>query len=268
MNLISLNAWDLGLAAAAVLAMAGCTMWLRLGLGRDLIVACVRMGVQLFLIGFVLKHLFATSNAWWIGGMALVMLLVAAREVFARQKRRMRGWWGFGGGALSMFISSFVLTVFALAVIVKADPWYAPQYAIPILGMLLGNTMTGVALATDRLTQSLWQQRAIIEQRLMLGQTGREACHEIVRESLRSGLIPIVNAIAVTGLVSLPGMMTGQILAGSPPLEAVKYQILIWLLIAAGSGFGMLISVLASVSRLFDGRQRLRLDRLRPARDR
>jgi putative ABC transport system permease protein len=100
--------------------------------------------------------------------------------------------------------------------------------------MLLGNTMNGIALGMDRLVQTAWQQRAVIEQRLMLGQKDREAIREIARDSMRAGMIPIINAMAAAGVVSLPGMMTGQILAGSPPVEAVKYQILIMFLVTSG----------------------------------
>ena len=106
---------------------------------------------------------------------------------------------------------------------------------------------------------------AVIEQRLMLGQDRVEAIREIRRDSVRSGLIPIINAMSPAGLVSLPGMMTGQILAGSPPLEAVRYQILIMFLIAAGTGLGTLVAVSLGARRLFDERHRLRLDRLNPS---
>ena len=97
----------------------------------------------------------------------------------------------------------------------------------------------------------------------MLGQKDSEAIREIARDSMRAGMIPIINAMAAAGVVSLPGMMTGQILAGSPPFEAAKYQILILLLISAGTGFGATAAVWIGSKRLFDERQRLRLDRLR-----
>ena len=161
-----------------------------------------------------------------------------------------------------MFVSSFLITIVALVLIVKVDPWYTPQYAIPMLGMLLGNTMNGIALGMDRLIQTAWQQRFIIEQRLMLGQRSSEAIRDIRHDSMRAGMIPIINAMAAAGIVSLPGMMTGQILAGSLPIEAVKYQILIMFLITAGTGFGV-ITVLHLISkRMFDDRQRLRFDQL------
>jgi putative ABC transport system permease protein len=214
-------------------------------------------------VGLVLNVVFASVQPIWIALMALVMLIAAAREVMARQKRRFAGSWGFGVGALSMFVSSFVITTLALVVFIGVDPWYTPQYAIPLLGMMLGNTMTGIALGLDRLTESAWEQRRLIEARLMLGTPSSEAILEIRRSSTRSAMIPTINAMAAAGLVSLPGMMTGQILAGNPPFEAVKYQILIMFIISSGTGFGALIAVWAGSRRLFDKRHRLRLDRLR-----
>ena len=162
-----------------------------------------------------------------------------------------------------MFVSAFSVTVLALVLLIQPIPWYLPQYAIPLLGMLLGNTMNGIALGLDRLTSTAWQQQRVIEARLMLGQTASTAISDIRRESMRVGLVPIVNAMAAAGVISLPGMMTGQILAGAEPIEAVKYQILIMFLISGGAGFGTLAAVYLAVGRLFDERQRLRLDRLK-----
>jgi putative ABC transport system permease protein len=190
------------------------------------------------------------------------MLLIAGREVMARQQRRFGGLWGYGLGTLSMFVSSFTLTVYALIVIVGTDPWYTPQYAIPLLGMMLGNTMTGVSLALDKLTTSAWQQRNVIEARLILGQDWQTAIGDIIRDSVRIGMIPMINAMAAAGIVSLPGMMTGQILSGTEPMEAVKYQILIMFLITAGTGFSAILATWIGARRLFDNRQRLRLERL------
>jgi putative ABC transport system permease protein len=199
----------------------------------------------------------------WIGVLAMFMLMVAGWEVMARQKRRFRGPWGIGIGTLSMFLSSFSVTLLTLLVIIRVQPWYQPQYLIPLLGMLLGNTMNGIAISLDNLTRYAWEGRGRIEARLLLGADWSTAVAEIRRESLRSGLIPIINAMSTAGIVSLPGMMTGQILAGSPPMEAAKYQILIMFLIAAGTGLGSAAAVLLGSRRLFDERQRLRLDRLR-----
>ena len=262
MGPIPLSTFDLSLAASLVLLLALLSRRLGLGLERSLLINGLRAVVQLTLIGLVLKVLFEVAHPALVGLMALIMLGLAGREVMARQGRRLRGWWGYGVGTASMFLSSFTVALLALIVLIGADPWYTPQYAIPLLGMLLGNTMTGIAIALDRFTQTVWNQRAVIETRLALGQPWFEAVAEIRVEAMRGGLIHIVNAMAAAGVISLPGMMTGQILAGAPPMEAVKYQLLILFLITAGTGFGTAAALWAGSKRLFDTRHRLRLDRL------
>ena len=263
MSLIELSPWDLILAASLVLLLALMSWRLRLGVERRVLIAAARSSVQLVLLGLVLKVLFEIESLPWIGALALFMLIVAGWEVTARQKRRYRGPWGMGIGTLSMFLSSFSVTLLALLVIIRVEPWYQPQYLIPLLGMLLGNTMNGIAIALDNLTRQAWEGRGRIEARLLLGADWNDAIAEIRRDSLRSGLIPILNAMATAGIVSLPGMMTGQILAGSPPMEAAKYQLMIMFLISAGTGLGSVAAVWMGSRRLFDERQRLRLDRLR-----
>ena len=263
MTIISLTPLDLSIAAVLVIALSLLSMRMKLGLSRQIIIAGLRTTVQLLLIGLVLKSLFAYMHLGWITFIAIFMLTVASREVMNRQKRRFAGWWGFGVGTISMSVSSFSITVLALTVIINIKPWYEPRYAIPLLGMVLGNTMSGISIGLDRLTQTAYEQRAVIEARLTLGQEWKEAIENIRRESTRSGMIPIINSMTVAGLVSLPGMMTGQILAGNPPMEAVKYQILIMFLIAGGTGFGTMAAVWLGARRLFDERQRLRLDRLK-----
>jgi len=263
MDLIQLTPLDLSIAALLVLGLAGISWRMRLGVERRLLIAASRSVIQLTLLGLVLKTLFDQSNPLLIGALALFMLGMAGYEVMARQERKFSGFWGMGIGTLSMFISSFSITLLALNLVVRVEPWYTPQYLIPMLGMLLGNTMSGMAIALDNLTQSAWQQRGAIEARLMLGHTWDQAIGDLRRRALRAGLIPIINAMAAAGVVSLPGMMTGQILAGSPPLEAAKYQIMILLLIAVGTGLGAIAAVSLGAFRLFDKRQRLRLDRLK-----
>jgi len=261
--MILLDAWDLGLAALLVLSLGFVSWRLRLGITSQILIAALRTVIQLLLIGLILKTLFGHVDLLWVALIAVIMVLVAGREIHARQTRRFRGWWGFGMGTVSMFISSFVVAILALVVLVQADPWYHPRYAIPLLGMIMGNSMTGVSLAMDRLTHGIWQQRSQIEARLILGHSWNQAAEQIQREAMRSGMMPMINAMAAAGIVSLPGMMTGQILAGSSPVEAVKYQILVMFLITAGAGFGTLAVVRVGTGRLFDDRHRLRLDRLK-----
>ena len=264
MNFISLGPFDIAIAATLLILNAGLSIFLRLRLEKQMLVAAFRMVVQLVLMGLVLKWLFSQNSALFTSLTALFMMLFAGREVMARQKRRLKGWWSYGLGATSMMFACALVTVFALTTQIRPDPWYDAQFALPMLGMLLGNTMNGVALGIDRLLTGAVSDRSAIEARLALGHPRAEAFRGVVREAMRTGMIPTINAMSAIGLVSIPGMMTGQILAGVAPMEAVKYQMLIMFLIAGGTGFGVLGAVLVGVRRLSDPRHRLRLDRLEP----
>lgn len=258
---------DLAWAALLLLVNAGLSIALNLGLGRQMLIAAVRMIVQLLLIGLVLDALFAQKAPWLTASAATVMIAFAGYEILARQSRPLAGKWTYGLGAGSMTLAGILVTWIALTTQVKPDPWYDPRFAIPLLGMILGNTMTGVALGLDRLLNAAARERAAIEARLCLGQSFREAMNKPMRDAFRAGLTGIINSMAASGVVSLPGMMTGQILAGAAPQEAVKYQILIMFLIAGGTGLGVLAALGGAAWRLTDERHRLRLDRLAPAKE-
>ncbi len=264
MSFAVLSYWDIVLAAVLLLFNAGLSMAFRLRLGKRLLVAGTRMVVQLTMVGLVLKALFALASPLYTGLAALVMVLFAGREAMARQERRFEGFWSYGIGTGSMMAAGLIVTVFGLTTQIAADPWYDPRYALPILGMILGNTMNGVSLGLERLISGAYQQRIAIEARLMLGDDIKQAMRGVMRDAMRAGLIPTINSMSAAGLVSLPGMMTGQILAGIAPVEAVKYQILIIFLIAGGTGLGTFVAVIFASRRLTDARQRLRLDRLAP----
>lgn len=259
---IHLSEVDLAIAASLVLLNGLVSLVLHLGLARSLIIAVLRMVVQLWLIGLVLTTLFAMESALWTGLAALAMVLFAGREIMARQERSFRGWWRYGLGTSTMLVATAIVTLFALTTAVRPDPWYAPRYALPLLGMVLGNTMTSISLGLSSLTEGLVKQRAAVEARLALGATRQVAMASVTRAALRTALMPLINSMAATGLVVLPGMMTGQILAGVAPSDAVKYQLLVMFLIAGSTTLGAVAAVLLGGLRLSDKRQRLRLDRL------
>lgn len=259
MNVIPLGAPELGLASILVLLLAFLSFWHRLGLEKPILLAALRTTVQLSLIGLVLNVVFTTVNLWLVMLIWALMLCAAGYEVMARQKVQLKGGGRFAVGTSSMFISSFSIMVLTLTLVIKVDPWFSPRYAIPILGMLLGNTMTGVALAMNTFSGLVWKQKSVVEQRLALGQPSSTAIEDIWRDSVRTGMIPIINSMAAAGLVSLPGMMTGQILAGNSASDAVKYQILIMFMISSGTGFGVILSLWLMRRRMFDERERLRI---------
>ena len=235
---IALSYWELAAASVFVFINAGLSVIFGLRVHRSLLIAALRMTVQLALMGLVLTTLFSVVSPLWTGIAAFVMVLFARHEAAQRQERRLSGWWSYGLGTGCMMISSVLVTVFALITSLRSNPWYDPRYAIPLLGMILGNCMTGIGLGLDTLTTSLVSRRASVEAQLMLGATREIAAAPVMRDALRSTLMPTINSMAATGVVSLPGMMTGQILGGVPPAEAVKYQILVMFLIAGGTGLG------------------------------
>ncbi len=261
-NYITLSYWQLAGTAVFVLINAALSLRFGLRVHRSLLFAAIRMVVQLALVGLVLTTLFSVISPLRTGLVALVMVLFAGHEAAQRQDRRLSGWWSYGLGTGCMMMASTVVTVFALATALQPTPWYDPRYAIPLLGMILGNCMTGVGLGLSTLTTGLVARRPGVEAQLMLGATRQVAIAPVTHEALRSALMPIINSMAATGVVSLPGMMTGQILGGVPPAEAVKYQILVMFLIAGGTGLGAVMAVLGGIYRLTDARHRLRLDRL------
>jgi len=206
---IALNYWELAAASIFVVINAGLSVMFGLKVHLSLLVAAIRMVVQLTLVGLVLTTLFSVVSPLWTGITALAMVLFAGHEAALRQERRLSGLWSNGLGTSCMMISSVLVTVFALMIALRANPWYDPRYAIPLLGMVLGNCMTGVGLGLNTLTTSLVSRRASVEAQLMLGATRQVAAAPVMREALRSALMPTINSMSATGVVSLPGMMTG-----------------------------------------------------------
>lgn len=266
MSYVQLSPLDLTLAALLVLVNAGVSLSFRLGLERTLVIVSLRMVAQLTLIGLVLKWIFAQTSPAWTVLLAAIMIAMAGYEVMSRQERRISGIGSYGLGAGTLLFIGTLGTLFAVGAVIRPEPLFAPRYVLPILGMVLGNAMTGVALALDTLTVNAHRERVAIEARLALGAPRFEALSDVTRRALKTGMMPIINAMAASGIVSLPGMMTGQILAGVDPVEATKYQILIMFLLAGTTALGVVMAVLGGVLLITDDRHRLRLDRLAPGR--
>ncbi len=224
--------------------------------------ANLRMVAQLLFMGVWLSWVFYADNWIWVALVGLVMLLAAAYEIAKRQHYSFKGGYSLWIGLFSISMTSLILLVGVLTLVIEPQPWYQPQYAIPLLGMLLGNSMTAIALGVDSLTRNAVQFKPQIEAQLALGKTAKQAMQFVREQSLHTAMMPVVNMLAAAGIISLPGMMTGQILAGTDPSEAVKYQIMVMFLIATSTGLGTLIAINLACRKLFDQRQRLILDQL------
>lgn len=251
MNYYTLSYIDVALAATLILINGAISIALRLKMEQSLLLASTRTTVQLLLVGFVLQWIFAVDRWYVVLAMLLVMTLVAGYTAASRNDRRFPGMWI--STIVSMWASSWLITAYALLVVLRGiEHWYQPQYAIPLMGMVLGNTLNGISVGLNTLTSELAHRRGEIDTALALGATRYEAALATLRQAIRLGMTPIINSMMVVGLVSLPGMMTGQLLSGTSPIEAVKYQIMIMFLIASATALGTVGVVALSFLRLFN----------------
>lgn len=262
MTPITLQPTDLAIAALLLVADGALSVTLGLGVHRRLAIAGVRMVVQLLLVGIILRLVFSLASPTLTLLLVVVMALIATREIAARPKARLFRWGNTGIAATVVGVSTSLTAILALTTAIRPHPWWDPHYAIPLTGIILGSVLNSASLALDAVLRAAQQQRAAIEARLALGTPYKQAIRPIVQDAARIGLLPVVNQMSAAGIITLPGIMTGQILAGMDPLEAAKYQILLLFLLAGGSGLAAGATAWLAAGRLTDDRQRLRLDRL------
>jgi putative ABC transport system permease protein len=254
--LLELSWIDLTVAVGLVLISIGVSGWHRTGLARGFAVGAVRTVLQLTLVGYVLVFIFSIDRWYWVVVALLVMLAVATKAAVDRQDTRRAGLFSITGAAL--LLGSGLTLIYVSVMVVHVDPWYNPRYLIPLFGMILGNAMNAAALAADRLAGEIETRHAEIEAYLALGATSERAAREPVRRALRASLIPTVNSLMVVGIVSLPGMMTGQILAGANPLVAIRYQIVVMFMLASAVALAAVIVVVGYRGTFFTSAAQLR----------
>ncbi len=262
MNAVVLHAEDLAISASLVAFDAALSMSLRLGIHRQVLWAALRMIVQLVAVGYLLHFVFAFQSSALTLLIILVMAAIAAREIVARPDTRFSGAGSYLIAGSGVAVATAVTVGLALVTAIRPQPWFDPRYAIPLVGIVLGSVLNAGSLTLDTLLSEARSCRTAIEAQLALGSSYRVAIGPTIRNALRRGLLPIVNQMSAAGLITLPGIMTGQILAGADPIDAVKYQILLLFLLAGASGLTGLTVAFLAARWLTDSRQRLRLDRL------
>jgi putative ABC transport system permease protein len=262
MSGVALSPSDLVLAASLLIINGAISIAFGLKLERSLALAAFRMVVQLTLVGFALRLVFEQTSPAWTALIALIMVLVAGFDLYQRKGQPRGGWRAYGLGNTTLLLVGGLATLYAVAVVVRPSPWYAPRYVLPILGMVLGNTLTSVSLALQAMSEGALRERNAIDARIALGATRIEAFAGVLQPALRAATTPLLNTMAVAGIVALPGMMSGQIMAGADPAEAAMYQIMIMFVLAGASALGALAAALGSVLLMTDRRHRLRLERL------
>jgi putative ABC transport system permease protein len=252
---IALSTVQVACAAGLMLVNIGISWALRLGLEKTFFWASVRMVGQLTLLGLILSWIFARQSLLEVLLLMFIMTFAAGSTAVSRVKHPYRGL--HGDGLMAIAVSTWLMTAFMIGVVKRPEPWYLPQLLIPSLGMILGNGISGIALALDRFLEQVQQQRESIEGRLLLGATRWEAVQDLFRDCLRTGLMPTTNAMMAAGLVSLPGMMTGQLLGGGSPQQAVNYQIAILFLILTSTMLGTSTALWLAFRRVFTPEHRL-----------
>jgi putative ABC transport system permease protein len=254
---IELGNPQLALCLAFVMVAGIASLALRLRLHRDILWATFRTVAQLFLMGYVLRYVFDLRHPAAVLGIYAGMIAFAAWT--ARQRVKERAIAFLGPTLISMVLSYVIVTSFVMTLIVRAEPWYLPRYFIPLGGMIVGNGMNAISIALDRLFNGLRTNRQTVEMILALGGTREEASRDIVRDAVRAGMIPILNSMMTVGIVFLPGMMTGQILAGADPVSAIRYQIMIMLMLLGSTTLGSVAVVLLVRRLCFTKAHQLRL---------
>lgn len=255
-DLINLGVIDLAVVYGLVLLVIGLARFNRFGQEKEMLIASVRMFVQLIAVGYVLKMVFDLDRPWAVLLILFLMLAVAVQMVVSRVEHRMPGIYRIVGSAL--FLGCGCMTFVFCGLIVGLSPWYDPRYLIPLAGMIVGNSMTGSSLAAERLAAEINDRRDEIETALSLGMSSVRAARPAVHSAFRAALIPTMNSMAAMGIVFLPGMMTGQILSGTEPLLAVKYQIAIMCVITVSVALTSSLIVWQGVRSFFTAAHQLR----------
>lgn len=229
-GLIRLDILDLALALGMMVITIGLSAWERLGLEWSLAIATGRTVLQLLVVGYILEFIFALNNPWAVLAVLLVMLTIAAIVARNRISKKYPALlplvWG------SILISTALTLCYTNLLVIQPASWYEPQYLIPLAGIVLGNAMNGAAITGERLVSTFNASKLEIETHLSLGATPEQAMAQYRKDAIKAGLIPTLNQMMVVGIVTLPGIITGQLLSGVNPLDASSYQILIMFMLA------------------------------------
>lgn len=222
---LDISLWRLALAYLLFGIVFFVIWWKRLNLEKDLVNSVIRMTLQLTFMGFILKTIFEIDSWIIITGIFFIMVFFAARTIIKRTGIVIPGITRLL--FISILLGAGSVLMFFIHLVVHNQPWYEPRYFIPLAGMIIGNSMNGSALALERFYEDVKQRRREIETWISFGATAEEAALEPFRKAYRSALVPTLTSMTGMGIVFIPGMMTGQILGGSPPLTAIKYQMAI-----------------------------------------
>lgn len=233
----------------------------KVGHQNQIILASVRMTIQLILVGYLLTYIFENPDPLVIIGILIIMEGFAIFNIYGRvqnkiskQLKRII--------AFSMVTGTLISIFYFMLIVVNLQPWFKPQYFIPLSGMLIGNSMTGICLGVEGLINGIKDNKNLIENALMLGAHPVDASRQISNRAFYNAILPTINSMLGMGIVFLPGMMTGQILAGAAPLTAIRYQIAIMMGILGSVTFTVYLLVNLGTKSFFNERAQIRHENL------
>lgn len=257
-DIIDLSIWQLVLAFVFVMVLMIIVKIKGISREKEILISSIRMTLQLILTGYLLVYLFNNPSPVYTIFVLLAMESFAIHNIIKRAKGKINKNLQKIIG-LSMVVGTVSCLLFFLFVIVQISPWYNPQYFIPIAGMLIGNSMTGISLGVNRLVDGMQANKHLIEGSLMLGATPKMASKEVVDNAFDSAILPTINSMVGMGIVFLPGMMTGQILSGTSPITAIEYQIAIMLGILGSVSLTVILFVQLGYKTFFNHKDQLQV---------
>lgn len=257
-KIINLQIWQMAAAYVFIVVLLFIVRLRGIPREKEILISSVRMTLQLILTGYILVYLFQNSHPVLTVFVIGIMEIFAIRNIYKRVKvslsQQLKKIIAF-----SMVSGTISSLLYFILVVVNLSPWYDPRYFIPIAGMLIGNSMTGISLGVTRLVEGMTSHKHFIESALMLGATPKMASKEIVDNAFDSAILPTVNSMVGMGIVFLPGMMTGQILSGTSPVTAIEYQIAIMLGILGSVALTVILFVQLGYKTFFNEQQQLNI---------
>lgn len=237
-------------AASGLMLIAGLVSFkLELGQTKRIIVSTLRCFIQLLAVGFLLNYLF-DYQTWWLVILVLAFMMISATQIAtSRIKTSVPGL--IPTVFISIFVSSVSIGFIVVEAVIQADPWYSAQQLVPIFGMIVGNTMSAVAVAIDRLFADMDSRENEMYSLVALGATPREAAFTSLKAAIGAGMTPVLAMMSAAGIVTIPGMMAGQLLAGADPVAAAKYQIVVILMLSAANTIAIVMVCFLSYRKRF-----------------
>lgn len=256
-GVIELQIWQLGAAYIFIIILIGLVRWIGIPREKEITIATLRMTIQLVLVAYVLTYIFDHKNPF---STIFIMILIETFAILNVFKRVQQGLTKSLKHVIiiSMVAGTFGPLLFFIFIVIAHKPWYDPQYVVPITGMIIGSAMTGISLGAHTLLHGMKTERGAIEGALMLGATPKQAARPVIKQAFDAAIMPTINSMVGMGLVTLPGMMTGQILSGVSPLVAIEYQIAIMLGLSGSASLTVMLFVQLGYKTFFNKRAQLK----------